>query len=79
MELATYIAGRIAEQSYAPMDDLASLWATCLFMHRVCCTAEVDRHLPLRWVLQHQGFWEQHYYKMTVAPCSPLGWPTWAT
>ena len=51
MELAVDIAGCIAEQSYAPMDDLASLWATCLFMRRVCGTAEVSRHIPLRRVL----------------------------
>ena len=62
MELAMDIAGHIVEQSYAPMDDLASLWATCSFMRRVCGTAEVVRRIPLRWVLQRQGFWEHHYY-----------------
>ena len=47
MELATNIAGHIAEQSYAPMDDLASLRATYSFMRRVCDTAEVGRRIPL--------------------------------
>ena len=56
------IAGHVAEQSYAPMDDLAILQATCSFMHRVCGTAEVDRCIPLHRVLQLQGFWERHYY-----------------
>ena len=56
MELAADITGRVAEQSYAPMDDLASLRPTCLFMRRVCGTAEVGRRIPLRQVLQHQGF-----------------------
>jgi hypothetical protein len=56
MELATDIVSRITEQSHAPMDDLASLWATWSFMRRVCCTAEVGRHMPLCRVLQHQGF-----------------------
>ena len=51
MELAADIAGRIAKQSYAPMDDLASLRATCSFMRRVCGTAEVGRCIPLRRVL----------------------------
>ena len=31
-------------------------------MRRVCGTAEVVRRIPLRWVLQRQGFWEHHYY-----------------
>ena len=31
-------------------------------MRRVCGTAKVGRRIPLRWVLQHQGFWECHYY-----------------
>ena len=44
------------------MDDLASLWATCSFMRRVCGTAEVDRRIRLRRVLQRQGFWGCHYY-----------------
>ena len=44
------------------MDDLASLWATNSFMRRVCGTAEVGRCIPLRRVLQRQGFWERHYY-----------------
>jgi hypothetical protein len=43
-------------------DDLASLWATCSFMRRVCDIAEVSQHIPLRRVLQRQGFWERHYY-----------------
>jgi hypothetical protein len=62
MELSMEITGRITEQSYAPMDNLASLWATYTFMRRLCGTAEVDRHIPLRRVLQRQGFWEHHYY-----------------
>ena len=41
MELAMDIAGHITKQSFAPMDGLASLWATCSFMHRVCGTIEV--------------------------------------
>ena len=41
MELAMDIAGHIAEQSYAPMDDLASLRATYSFMRMVCSTVEV--------------------------------------
>ena len=44
------------------MDDLASLWATCSFMCRVCGTTEVGRRIPLRRVLSRQGFWERHYY-----------------
>jgi hypothetical protein len=56
MELAAGITGHIVEQSYAPMDDLASLWATCSFMHRVCDTAKVGWRIPLRRVLQRQGF-----------------------
>jgi hypothetical protein len=40
-ELAVDIIGRITEQSYAPMDNLASLWATCSDMCRVCGTTEV--------------------------------------
>ena len=44
------------------MDDLASPRATCLFMRRVCGTAEVGRCIPLRRVRQRQGFWEHHYY-----------------
>ena len=44
------------------MDDLASLWSTYSFMRKVCSTAEVGRRIPLHWVLQHQGFWECHYY-----------------
>ena len=55
-ELATDIASRIAEQSYAPMDDLASLRASCSFMRRVCGTTKVSKCIPLRWVLQRQGF-----------------------
>jgi hypothetical protein len=61
-EVAEDIAGCVAEQSYAPMDDLASLRATCLDMRRVCGTAEVGQHIPLHWVLQHQGFLEPYYY-----------------
>ena len=44
------------------MDDLAILRATCSFMHRMCGTTKVGRRIPLRRVLQHQGFWECHYY-----------------
>ena len=62
MELAVDIVGHVAEQSYAPMDDLASLQATCSFTRRVCGTAEVGRCIPLHRVLQRQGFWERHYY-----------------
>ena len=51
MELAVDIAGRIVEQSYAPMDELASLWATYTFMRSVCGTAEYGRRIPLRQVL----------------------------
>jgi hypothetical protein len=43
-------------------DDLASLWATCSFMCKVCDTAEVGQRIPLRRLLQRQGFWERHYY-----------------
>jgi hypothetical protein len=38
------------------MDDLASLRATYSDMRKVCGTTEVDRHIPLRRVLQCQGF-----------------------
>ena len=31
-------------------------------MRRVCGTAEVSRRIPLRQVLQRQGFLEHHYY-----------------
>ena len=31
-------------------------------MHRVCGTTEVGQRIPLRRVLQRQGFWECHYY-----------------
>jgi len=51
MELAADITGRITEQSYAPMDNLASLWETCSAMRRVCGTAEVGQRIPLRRVL----------------------------
>ena len=56
VDLAADIAGCIIEQSYAPMDDLASLRATCSDMRKVCGTAEVGRRIPLRRVLQRQGF-----------------------
>jgi hypothetical protein len=56
IELATDIASHVAEQSYAPMDDLASLRATCSFMRRVCATAKVGRRIPLLWVLERKGF-----------------------
>ena len=46
------------------MDDLAIMRATCLFMRRVCGTAEVIRRIPLRRVLQRQGFWECYYYNV---------------
>jgi hypothetical protein len=51
MELAMEITGRIDEQSYAPMDDLGSLLATCTFMCRLCGTVKVDRRIPLHQVL----------------------------
>ena len=51
MEVAEDIAGHVAKQSNAPMDDLASLRATYLDMRRVCGTAEVGRRIPLRRVL----------------------------
>ena len=44
------------------MYDIASLRATCSFMHRVCGTTEVGQRIPLCWVLQHQHFWEPYYY-----------------
>ena len=44
------------------MDDLASLWATCSDMHRVCGTTKVGWSIPLRRVLQCQGFWERYNY-----------------
>jgi hypothetical protein len=56
MELATDIAGRIAELSHALKDDIASLQATCSFMRRVCGSTEVGWRIALRRVLQHQGF-----------------------
>ena len=31
-------------------------------MRRVYNTAKVSQRIPLRLVLQHQGFWERHYY-----------------
>ena len=62
MELAADISGHVTEQSYAPMDDIASLRATCSDMCRVYGTAKVSRCIPLRRVLQRQGFWERYYY-----------------
>ena len=50
-KVAKGIAGHIAKQSYAPMDDLGSLQATCSNMRRVCGTTKVAQLIPLHRVL----------------------------
>jgi hypothetical protein len=76
MELATDIVGRIAELSHALKDYIASLQATCSFMRMVCGGTEVGWRIALCQVLQHQGFWERHYYNdnyhalLTTRPAS---------
>jgi hypothetical protein len=47
-----------------PMEDLGSLWATCLQMRRVCGDVIVGRSIPLRRVLLrgiHLGTWNRFY------------------
>jgi hypothetical protein len=79
MELATNITSRIVEQSYAPMDDLASLWQLarsctgCAAPPKLadayhcagCCSVKVSGSATTM--------------TTTIMPCSPLGWPAWAS
>uniref|UniRef100_K3ZLB4 F-box domain-containing protein n=1 Tax=Setaria italica TaxID=4555 RepID=K3ZLB4_SETIT len=46
-EVAIEITSRLAATSERPMDDLHSLWATCLFMHCVCGDDAIGRRMAL--------------------------------